>query len=157
VAAPETANNATVGGALVPLLSLGIPGSPTTAVLLGALIFHGVSPGPDLLQKTPVMFYSIVIALFVICFVMFILGYSLRVLWVRLISIRAEILAPVILALAVIGTYAVRNLLFDVFVMIVFGVLGYFLRRMAYPLAQAVLALVLRGPFEWNIRHALIS
>lgn len=157
VAAPETANNATVGGALVPLLSLGIPGSPTTAVLLGALIFHGVSPGPDLLQKSPDIFYSIVVALFVICAVMFSLGYSLRVLWVKLITIRAEILAPVILALAVIGTYAVRNLMFDVFVMLGFGIIGYFLRRFNYPMAPAVLALVLAELIESNMRRALIA
>lgn len=156
VAAPETANNATVGGALVPLLSLGIPGSPTTAVLLGALIFHGVSTGPDLIQKDPVLFYGIVLSMLVTSVFMFVLGYTLKNIWIKIIKLPNMVIAPIILAIAVIGTYSINNMMFDVYVMLIFGIIGFFLRKFDFPLAPIVLALVLGEIMESNFRRALM-
>ncbi|MGD8113952.1 MAG: tripartite tricarboxylate transporter permease, partial [Sphaerochaetaceae bacterium] len=156
VAASESANNAVVGGALIPLLALGIPGSPTTAVLLGALMLHGVSPGPDIMTNDAPLFYGIVIGLFVTCIVMFFIGNLLRNFWVKMINIPSRIIAPIVLCISIIGAFSVRNLMFDVFVAVGFGILGYFMRKFDYPLAPTVLALVLGKMMESNLRRSLL-
>lgn len=156
VAAPESANNAVVGGALVPLLSLGIPGSPTTAVLLGAFMLHGLSVGPKLMESDSGLFYALVVGLFITCIFMFIIGVSLTRLWVKMISLPMAIIAPLILCLAVIGTYSVRNLMFDVYVALAFGITGYFLKKYKYPLAPIVLAIVLGDIIESSMRRSLL-
>ncbi|WP_099157034.1 tripartite tricarboxylate transporter permease [Virgibacillus ndiopensis] len=156
VAAPEAANNATVGGALVPLLSLGIPGSPTTAVLLGALMLHGLTPGPKLMETDANLFYGLIIGLFITCIFMFFVGSLLTNFWVKLISLPQTFIAPIILSISVIGAFSVRNLMFDVYITLGFGVLGYFLKKFNFPLAPIVLALVLGGMMESNLRRALL-
>lgn len=156
VAASESANNAVVGGALIPLLALGIPGSPTTAVLLGALMLHGVSPGPDILTNDAPLFYGIVIGLFLTCIVMFLVGNFLKNFWVKMINIPSRIIAPVVLCIAVVGAFSVRSLMFDVFIAVGFGFLGYFMRKFEYPLAPTVLALVLGKMMESNLRRSLL-
>lgn len=156
VAAPEAANNATVGGALVPLLSLGIPGSPTTAVLMGALMLHGLSPGPDLMKTDADLFYSLIVGMFVTCLFMFVIGRFLTNIWIRIITLPPAIIAPIVLGISVIGTFSIRNLMFDVYIMLGFGILGFFLRKFDYPLAPIVLALVLGDIMESNLRRALL-
>lgn len=156
VAAPESANSSSVGGALVPLLTLGIPGSPTTAVLIGALILHGLQPGPRLFVSNPEVIYGLFVGLLVAYPVLFAMGRLAMGLWVRVIEIPKSILAPVVLALSVLGAYSVRNLMFDVWLTIGFGIVGYILKKFKFPAAPLVLAMVLGYMAESNYRRALI-
>jgi putative tricarboxylic transport membrane protein len=156
VAAPEASNNATVGGALIPLLSLGIPGSPTTAILLGAFMLHGLSPGVDLMETDAEIFYGIVVGLLVTCIFMFIIGYFMTNFWVKIISIPQSIIAPIVFAISIIGVFSIRNSMFDVYIALALGVLGFFLRKFNFPLAPIVLALVLGGMIESNLRRSLL-
>lgn len=156
IAAPEAANNATVGGALVPLLALGVPGSPTTAILIGALILHGLQPGPQLFIKNPEIVYGLFVSLFLACLVMLIVGFAFIKLWMEVLCLPAGILAPVIFALSVIGSYSVRTTIFDVFLAFGFGITGYILKKYDFPLAPAVLAMVLGYMVESNFRRSLL-
>jgi len=156
VAAPESANSSSVGGALVPLLTLGIPGSPTTAVLIGALILHGLQPGPRLFVSNPEVIYGLFIGLMVAYPVLFAMGRLAMGLWVRVIEIPKSVLAPVVLALSVLGAYSIRNLMFDVWLTIGFGVVGYILKKYKFPAAPLVLAMVLGYMAESNYRRGLI-
>jgi len=156
VAAPESANSASVGGALVPLLTLGIPGSPTTAVLIGALILHGLQPGPRLFVNNPDVIYGLFIGLLVAYPTLFAMGRLALGVWVRVIEIPKSVLAPVVLALSVLGAYSVRNLMFDVWLTIGFGIVGYIFKKYKFPAAPLVLAMVLGYMAESNYRRALI-
>jgi len=156
VAAPESANSSSVGGALVPLLTLGIPGSPTTAVLIGALILHGLQPGPRLFVSNPEVIYGLFVGLIVAYPVLFAMGRMAMGLWVRVIEIPKSVLAPVVLALSVLGAYSIRNLMFDVWLTIGFGVFGYILKKYKFPAAPLVLAMVLGYMAESNYRRGLI-
>lgn len=156
VAAPEAANNATVGGALIPLLSLGIPGSPTTAILLGALMLHGLSPGVDLMETDGHIFYGLAIGMLITSLFLFAFGFLLTNVWIKLIQVSNYIIAPLVLGIALVGVFSIRNQMFDVYVALALGILGYFLRRFDYPLAPIVLALVLGGMMESNLRRALL-
>ncbi|MDX9861313.1 MAG: tripartite tricarboxylate transporter permease [Rhodospirillales bacterium] len=156
VAAPESANSSSVGGALVPLLTLGIPGSPTTAVLIGALILHGLQPGPRLFVSNPEVIYGLFVGLIVAYPVLFAMGRLAMGLWVRVIEIPKSVLAPVVLALSVLGAYSIRNLMFDVWLTIGFGVFGYILKKYKFPAAPLVLAMVLGYMAESNYRRGLI-
>jgi putative tricarboxylic transport membrane protein len=156
IAAPESANNATVGGAMIPLMTLGIPGSPTTAVLLGALMLHGLMPGPDLFEKNPDIVYGIFVGLCITCFAMFIIGFALSKVWSLTLNIQNSILAPVIFGLCIIGAYCGRYLMLDVYLALGFGVLGYIFKKCDYPMAPLVLALVLGGIMESNLRRSLL-
>jgi putative tricarboxylic transport membrane protein len=156
VAAPESANSASVGGALVPLLTLGIPGSPTTAVLIGALILHGLQPGPRLFVSNPDVIYGLFVGLMVAYPILYAMGRLGMAFWVRVIEIPKSVLGPVVLALSVLGAYSVRNLMFDVWLTIGFGIAGYILKKYKYPAAPLVLAMVLGYMAESNYRRALI-
>lgn len=156
VAAPESANNAVVGGALVPLLTLGIPGSPTTAVLVGAFMLHGTMPGKELFEKDIGMFYVIALGLLATCILMFVIGHFATNLWVNLIKIPNNIIAPTVFVLSVIGAYSVRNLMFDVYLAFTLGLVGYVLKKYHFPIAPIVLALVLGEMMESNLRRALL-
>jgi len=156
VAASEAANNAVVGGALIPMLALGIPGSPTTAVILGALMLHGISPGPDIMKTDATLFYGIVIGMFITCICMFLIGYFLNNFWVKTVNISSHLISPIVLGIAIIGAYSVRGLMFDVYITLGFGVLGFFLRKFGYPLSPIVLALVLGNMMESNLRRSLL-
>jgi putative tricarboxylic transport membrane protein len=155
VSAPESANNASVGGAMIPLLTLGIPGSGSTAILLGGLLLHGMAPGPLLMSKNPELVYSIYSGFFVAEFFMLLIGLLGIPLWVKIISLRSSILTPLILGISLIGAYALGNDTFDMGLALFFGVLGYLMRRFGFPLAPAVLALVLGFIVETNYRRAL--
>ena len=157
VAAPEAANNGSVGGALVPLLTLGIPGSASTAVLIGALMVHKLNPGPELFEKDPGLVYGIFISLFFANIVMFFLGLAGNKLWIKIISAPKSLLYPVILALSFIGSYFINNSIFDVGICISFGMLGWILKRGDFPTAPVVLGLILGKMIEENLRLSLVK
>ena len=155
VAAPEAANNACVGGAMIPLLTLGIPGSASTAILLGGFMVHGMNPGPMLMSEHGELVGSLYGGLALATLFMLAVGLLGIPLWVRILSLRRSTLTPWILGLSVVGAYAVGNSVFDVGVAFAFGVLGYLMRRYGFPLAPMVLAMVLGFLVETNYRRAL--
>lgn len=143
VAAPESANNAAVGGAMVPLLTLGIPGSATAAVMLSVFILHGLQPGPLLFRSMPELTYAIIVGLMVANVFLLIVGALLVRPLIRILTIRFEVVSLVILTFCVIGTFALSNRIGDVWVMFACGVIGFFTRRYGYPSAAIILGLVL--------------
>ncbi|MDP2700648.1 MAG: tripartite tricarboxylate transporter permease [Candidatus Rokubacteria bacterium] len=145
VASPESANNATSSAGFIPLLALGIPASAPLAVLLGGLLVYGLQPGPLLFQKNPEFIWTVIASLYVGNVILLILNLPLIGMWVWLTRIPYGILGPVILLLAFIGAYSVRNSMFDVGVSLVCGAIGFFLRRHQWPLAPLLLAFIL-GP-----------
>jgi putative tricarboxylic transport membrane protein len=156
VCASETANNATVGGALVPLLTLGVPGSGSTAILLGALMLHNISPGPQLFAKSPDIVYGIFTCLFLANIVMLFLGLKFIRIWLKVVQISPAVLAPLIFSVAFIGAFSVGGSVGDVVSMLVIGVLGYILRKFKFPLIPVVIGLVLGDLVEISMRRALI-
>ena len=155
VAAPEAANNSAAVGAFVPLLALGIPGSATTAVILGAFILHGLQPGPTLFTYEKEMVYTIFAGLLIINFLMLIFAKPFISIFARVLNIPFSVLGPMILIMCFLGTFAVRNSLFDVWIMILFGVIGYFLEKYRFPIATIVLGVVLGPMVEEEFRRAL--
>lgn len=156
VIAPETANNAVTGGALIPLLSLGIPGDPATAVILSALLIHGLIPGPTLFMEHTTEVYSIYLTLlFANIVVVAVQLYGVRI-FVKVLLIPPHLLAVVVLLLCVIGSYALRNSVFDVYTMILIGLIGYLLLRGRIPLTPIILGLVLGETLEKEFRTAMI-
>ena len=145
VAAPESANNATSSAGFIPLLALGIPGSAPLAVLLGGLMVYGLQPGPLLFQKSPEFVWTVIASLYVGNVILLILNLPLIGMWVWLTRIPYGILGPLILLLSFVGAYTVRNSMLDVAVSLVFGAIGYLLRRYQWPLAPLLLAFIL-GP-----------
>lgn len=156
VAAAEAANSSSVGGALVPLLALGIPGSATTAVLVGALMIHDLVPGPLLFVERPDIIYSLFAALLIANIVMLILGQFGARLWVKVTVIPKKVLLPTILAVSIVGSFAVNYSFFDVGTCIGFGVAGWILKKYDYPGAPIVLGMVLGKLAETNFRRAVI-
>ncbi len=156
VAAAEGANSSSVGGALVPLLALGIPGSATDAVLLGAFMLHDLVPGPLLFRDNPEIVYGIFAALIVANLMILILGLYGNRLFIKVVSVPEAILYPLILVIAFIGSFAVNSSLFDVAACIGFGVIGWIFKRYGYPVAPVVLGIVLGNMIEENFRRALI-
>jgi putative tricarboxylic transport membrane protein len=157
VVAAEAANNATIGGALIPLISMGLPGSVVEAVLLGALVIHGLQPGPRLFEEHPTMVYTIMGAMFLANIAMAaIMMFSMRGL-ARISQIPRIYLLPIILIFCVIGSFALSNRLFDVWVMLGFGALGFILESIKIPLAPFVIGFVLGPIAEENLTSGLIS
>lgn len=156
VAAPEAANNAVVGGALIPTLALGVPGTATTAILLGAMLIYGVAPGPKLFERDPDIVYGIFISLVVSNLVILLIGLLGTRYWVKVISMPAPVMIPIILAISFVGAYNIGNNMFNVWVMFGSGVVGYGLRRYGFPVAPIVLALILGGLIETNLRRGLL-
>jgi putative tricarboxylic transport membrane protein len=155
VAAPEAANNAATGGALVPLLTLGLPSSATTAILLGALLILNVRPGPLMISERPEFFWAVVTSMYVGNVMLLILNLPLVGLWASMLRIPYTILLPLILLFTLIGAYALNGNVLDIWIMIAFGVIGYLMRKFDYPAAPLVLALVLGPLMETNFRRAL--
>ncbi len=153
--ASETANNASVGGALLPLLTLGIPGDGVTAILIGGFTIHGLQPGPMLLTKEPSL-VAMIYAAFLIATILLLLiqMFTIRI-FPRVLGVPREILMPLLVVLMVTGTFVSDNRVFDVWVMLAFGVLGYFLERGGYPLGPMVLGFVLSPILETNFRRAM--
>ena len=155
VAASEAANSSSVGGALVPLLTLGIPGSASTAVLIGALMIHDVIPGPDMIKDQSELVYGLFASLFVANLFLLLLGSFGSRVWIRVSAIPKPILFPLILAAAVVGSFAVRYSLFDVATCLSFGVVGWLLRSNDFPVVPIVLGMVLGSVIEDNLRRAV--
>ncbi len=155
VASPETANNSYANGAMVPLLTLGIPGSPTLAVLMGAFIIHGLTPGPFLFKERPDVVWGLIASLYLGNVILLILNLPLVGFWAKLLEIRYQFLYPGILLFCILGAYSLNQSIFDVGVMIAFGVLGYIFRKLDWPLAPTILALILGPMMERALRTSL--
>ncbi|OXM14378.1 tripartite tricarboxylate transporter permease [Paenibacillus herberti] len=155
VAAPESANNASSGGAMIPLLTLGIPGSGTTAILMGALIMYNVQPGPLLFEDNPEIAWGLIASMFIGNLMLLILNMPLVKVFAKIIETPPKYLLPIIVAISVFGVYAVQYTTFDLLLLIGCGIAGYFLVQNDYPLAPLVLGLVLGPMIENNMRRAL--
>ncbi len=156
VAGPESANNAATAGGLVPLLALGLPFAPPTAVLLSGLMIHGVVPGPLLMQQHPDLFWGVIASMYIGNVILLILNLPLVGVFARITRVRPAILLPIVLVLCVIGAYAVNNSVFDVWVMLAFGVMGFLMRRYNFEAAPVVLGLVLGRMLENSLRQSLV-
>src|SRR2546428_2429748 len=156
VAGPESANNAAVAGSIIPVLALGIPGNPVTALLLGALIIQGIQPGPLFMTQRPDLFWGIVASMYVGNVFLLVLNLPLVGLWAQLLRIPYRVLFPVVLLLCVIGAYSANKNVFDLWVMLGFGIAGYVLRKLEYDLAPFVIAFVLAPLLEQSLRQSLV-
>jgi len=156
IAAPESANNGVSGGALIPLLTLGVPGDVTTAVLLGAFLVKGLQAGPLLFVDHPIIVYSMFVGLFFINIVMLIVGLAGIRVFTRIVSLPTYVLTPLIFILCVIGSYAINNAFFDVVVMFAFGIIGYLFNKLSIPEAPVVIGIILGPMMESNLRRGLI-
>jgi len=156
VAAPEAANNAAAGGAFIPLMTLGIPPNVVMALLLGAFIIHGLQPGPLLMIQRPDVFWGIVASMYIGNVMLLVLNMPLIGMWVQVLKLPYSILFPLILMFCIVGVFASGNASFDVLLMVVFGVLGYLMRKFGYEPAPLVLAFVLGPMLENNLRKSLI-
>ncbi len=155
VAGPESANNAASGGAMIPLLTLGIPGSGTTAILMGALIMYNVQPGPLLFDEHPQVAWGLIASMFIGNLMLLILNMPLVKIFAKIIETPPKYLLPIIVAISIFGVYAVQVTTFDLILLITCGVAGYYLARNDFPLAPLVLGLVLGPMIENNMRRAL--
>jgi putative tricarboxylic transport membrane protein len=155
VAGPESANNAAVGGGMVPVLSLGIPGTPVTALLLGALVIQGIQPGPQFIAQQPELFWGIVASMYVGNVMLLILNLPMVGIWIQLLRIPYRYLFPVVLLLSIVGTYSANKNVFDLWVMLGFGVFGWFLRKLEYDFAPFIIAFILAPLMEQSLRQSL--
>jgi putative tricarboxylic transport membrane protein len=156
VAAPEGANNSETGGALVPLLTLGIPGSGTTAILLAAFVLWGLRPGPLMIQDNPQLFWGLVASMYVGNVMLLVLNLPLIPLFAQILKLREFVLYPIIFGISVVGVYAVSNSLFDCGLLAAFGLLGYLMQRLKFPSAPLILGLVLGDAMERALRQSLM-
>ncbi|KEO52606.1 tripartite tricarboxylate transporter permease [Thioclava pacifica] len=155
IAAPEAGNNAAAGGALIPMLTLGVPGSGTTAVMLALLISLNIQPGPLLFTREPDLVWGLIAALYLANLVLLILNIPMVGLFTRLLSLPQWLLMPFVVMVSFIGIYSISHSVFDMFVMVGFGVLGYVLRKFDFPIVPVVLGLLLGADMENNLRRAL--
>lgn len=156
VVAPESANNSAVMGSMIPLLTLGIPFAAPSAIMLAGLRMHNVEPGPMLFMTNPDVFWTFIAAMYLGNFMLLILNLPLVGAFARIAVIRPQILMPVISLTCLVGVYSVRNSIFDVWVMIATGVIGYFLRRWKYPIAPFIIGVVLGPTTENSLRQTLM-
>jgi len=156
VAAPESANNAATAGAFIPLFTLGIPVNPVTALLFGALLIHGIQPGPLLMQKHPEMFWGPVSSMYLGNVMLLVLNLPLIPVWVQILKVPKRVLLPLILLFCMIGSFSLNNSVVEVLMMILFGMIGYVLRKAGYDMAPFVLGFVLGPTFETNFRQSLL-
>ncbi|MDJ0958199.1 MAG: tripartite tricarboxylate transporter permease [Arenicellales bacterium] len=157
VAAPETANNAASTGSMLPMITLGIPGSPTTAILLGGMIIWGLRPGPLLFVNQPEFVWGLIGSLYMANFFTVIINIAFIPLFVSVLKLPFTILAPIIFVLCIVGGYAPTQDLHDVWLIVIFGVVFYLLRKLNYPVAPAVLAIVLGPLTERALRQSLVA
>ena len=156
VAGPESANNAATGGAFIPLMTLGIPPNVIMAMLLGALMIHGVTPGPLMMKQNPNVFWGVIVSMYIGNIMLLILNLPLITIWVQVLNVPYKILFPLILLFCLIGVYTVMNSVFDIYIMLFFGVMGYLMKKFGYEGAPLVLAFVLGPLMENNLRKSLI-
>jgi len=157
VIAPETANNACCGGALIPTLTLGIPGDPPTAVFLAALMLHGVTPGPLLNIEHPDFIFQMAALVLIASFMVFILGIAIARPVSKILEIPPAVFMPMVAVICIVGGYALHTRVFDVFLLFIFGIIGYFLTEMRYHPAPIVLGLLLGHILDTNLRRALMT
>jgi putative tricarboxylic transport membrane protein len=155
LAAPEAGNNASAGGALIPMLSLGVPGSGTTAVLLAMLLTLNITPGPLLFQNNPDVVWGLIAALFISNFILFLMNVPLVGLFVRVLQVPPRVLMPGVAMVSCVGIYGISGSTFDLLLMIAFGVGGYLLRKLDVPLVPVILGVLLGNQMEDNLRRAL--
>ncbi len=155
VAGPETANNASTGGAFIPMLSLGIPGSGTTAVLLGAFLMFGLQPGPSLFRDAPAVVWGLIASMYIGNVALLVINIGFIPLIVRMMDVIKPYMRLVVLILAIVGVYSFRNAVLDVVVMLAFALIGYFMKRYDFPQAPVVLGLILGDRAEQSLRQAL--
>ncbi len=156
IAAPESSNNGTTGGALIPMLCLGVPGDVVTSVMLGALILIGVRPGPMLFVENPRIVYMIFAGMFIVQFVMLAAGIGCAKISPKILKIPQTLLMPIIAVLCIVGSYSNANNMFDVLIAIIFGLLGFGMKKFGYPGAPLVLGLILGPIAEENLNRALV-
>jgi putative tricarboxylic transport membrane protein len=156
VAGPESANNAAAGASLIPLLSLGIPPNPIMAIFFSALIIHGLQPGPLLIRDNPELFWGLVASLYLGNGLLLVLNLPLIGMWVKVLQIPYKILFPLILLFCLIGSFTINNVSFDVYVMLIFGVLGWIMRKFGYEGAPLILAFILGPMLENALRQSLL-
>jgi putative tricarboxylic transport membrane protein len=157
VAAPEAANNAASTSSFIPLLTLGIPGNATIAMIFVALMIHGIRPGPMLLQEYPDLFWGVVASMYIGNLMLLGLNLPLIGFWVRLLRVPYHFLAVVVVFICVIGAYSVKNAVFDIGTMLAFGVIGYLMRKGGFPPAPLILAMILGPILERSLQQSLIS
>ena len=148
MAAPEAANNASACGSFIPMLTLGVPGSGTTAVMMGALTLYNITPGPAMFTEQPDIVWGLIAALLIA-------NVMLLVMNIPLIGLFTRMLVPAIAAVSAVGVYAVHSTTFDLVLMVLLGVLGYILRKMHFPMSPLILGFVLGEMLEQNLRRAL--
>ena len=153
---PKPAINACVPGAIIPVLTLAIPGSAPAAVLLGAMLIHGVRPGPLIMIESPMFVYQVIAMVLIATVAMFVLGLTMVRPLVKVLQVPRQKLMPIVFLLCVVGSFALQSRLFDVYVMIIFGIIGFVLREMEYPMAPLVLGIILGDILDKNLRRALI-
>jgi putative tricarboxylic transport membrane protein len=157
VAAPEAGNNGVCGGALIPMLTLGVPGDAVTAIILGLFIIRGLRPGPSLFAEHGDLVSTLFAGFLIAAILTLSVGLSSAKLFARVLNVPKRILPPIIFALCLVGSYAIQNSIFDVYLAVFFGVLGYFLRKFDFHGSPIVLALILGPMAEYNFRLSLIS
>ncbi len=155
VAGPETANNAYANASMVPLLTLGIPSSPTIAVLMGAFIVNGLTPGPFLFQEKPELVWAIIASFFIGNVLLLVLNLPLVGLWAKILDVPYQYIAVGTLLFCILGAYSINQSVFDIWVMLLFGIIGYALRKLDFPLAPAVLGIILGPQLEKSLRTSL--
>jgi putative tricarboxylic transport membrane protein len=156
VASPESANNSAASSSFIPLMTLGIPPNVTLSILFGAFLIHGITPGPFLIRDYPDVFWGVLSSMYVGNVMLLVLNLPLIPMWVQVLKIPGKYLYPLILLFCLIGAYSMNNSVFDVFVMIIFGVLGYLFRKFEFEGAPLVLAFVLGPLLDMNLRQALL-
>ncbi len=156
IMAPESANNSADQTSFIPTLSLGIPGSPTMALMLGALMIHGITPGPSLVTDQPSLFWGLIMSFWIGNLMLVILNVPLIGVWVRLLMIPYHLLFPAVLMFICIGTYSVNNSSFEVWLVVFFGFLGYAMRIFDFPAAPLLLGFVLGPMMEEHFRRAML-
>jgi putative tricarboxylic transport membrane protein len=156
VAGPEASNNAGAAGSFIPLLTLGLPGNPVTAILLGALILYGVTPGPLMIQSNPQVFWGVVASMYIGNVMLLLINLPFVGVWVQLLRVPYRYLYAPLILFMLIGAYSVNTSVFDVGVLLFFGAVGYGLRKLDFEPAPLILAFVLGGPLELNLRQTLM-
>lgn len=155
IIAPEVANNSAIGGATIPMLTLGVPGSPPAAVLLGALMVHNIQPGPMIMRNNPTFIYHIAALILLAVIALWVVGMIIAKPMTKILKIPTVYLMPIVSVLCIVGAYALNIRAFDITIALVFGILGYVLDKMSYSAAPMILGLILGGMIDENFRRAL--
>jgi putative tricarboxylic transport membrane protein len=155
VIAPESANNACIGGAAIPMMTLGIPGDSVTAILLGAMMIHGIRPGPMLMQEQPEFFYILLGCMVLANVFLLVFGLTGIRIFCRIVEIPKHVIIPIIIMLSIIGSYSINNSVIDIYWMFFFGIIGYFFKMYDYPVSTLVLGVILGPIIDTNWRRAV--